>query len=173
MSEKLPARLRQTKCKGEHDYQEQSTDLRQSRDVLDERAPLESDVVERSGEKYRRGRDVVYVTVVRCNSGVTTRHTQHVLGEGRRNCAQSSSANENQLSPSEKKSGETTPRLADVDVDAAGLRKRARYFCERQRAAEREQAAGDPDHEERKWAGKLVCYAGRRTKNSRTDRRAD
>ena len=75
--------------------------------------------------------------------------------------------------PAEEEGGQPPPPVADEDVDAARLRERARDLGERERAAEREEAARDPDRDERQGPGQLVGDAGRRAEDSGADRGAD
>ena len=75
--------------------------------------------------------------------------------------------------PAEEKTGRTAPAFAQVDVEAAGLGQRRRELGERQRAAERDGAAGHPEAEHHERIGNLAGDAGRRAEDAGADRDAD
>src|SRR5262249_9933990 len=82
-------------------------------------------------------------------------------------------ADDRELRPAEEKRRQPAPRVANENVDAASLGERAGDLGERQRAAERHDAAGDPDAEERQRSWQPLRDAGRGSEDSRADRDAD
>ena len=74
-----------------------------------------------------------------------------------------------QVGPAEDEAGRVAERLADVDVEAAGLGVRHRQLGERERAADREDAAQDPGGEHDREAREVLRHAVRRAEDPGAD----
>src|SRR5262249_47024766 len=78
-----------------------------------------------------------------------------------------------ELGPSEEEGGETSPRVPNEDVNSAGLGKGAGDFSQCESSAQRDDAAGHPNAEERQRSRQLLRDAGRRAEDAGSDRDAD
>ena len=169
----MAAGLRQPdRDRDDHDEQ-QAEVLRDRRDVLEQRAPPNADVVEPGDDRDGERRDVVDPAVVRRDARIESEHSQQVFGERRRDRAERRRANDRQLGPAEKERRKTSPRIANEDEDAARLGECAGDLGQRERAAQRDDSAGDPDAEERKRTRQSIRDARRRSEDPRADRDAD
>jgi hypothetical protein len=99
----------------------------------------------------------VDIGAVRRDARVVAEDSQEILGEGGGDRTERRCTDDDELRPAEEKGGETPPRFADVDVNSTSARKYSGDFGESQRAAKREESAGDPDREQRKRSGSLFA----------------
>ena len=110
---------------------------------------------------------------VRVGAGVVAERTLQVLAEHRRDGAGRRRANQHQLGPAEQKPGQPSPAFAQIDIPAAGLGERRGQLGDRQRAAQRDQPAKNPNRQHQR----RIRYTGRdhrrRAEDARSDRDAD
>src|SRR3954462_12147568 len=100
------------------------------------------------------------VPAVRRERRVVAERAQEIFREGRRDRAEGRGADDRQLGPAEEERGEATPRPTNEIENAAGVRVGSGDFGERQRTAQRENAAGDPHREHRYRPGQPVRDSG-------------
>jgi hypothetical protein len=115
----MPACLRQAESERKDDDEQQSADFRQRRDVLDSAGSSHTDIIECGRDDDRRCRDVVNVRGVRRNPGIIAQDPDEILGECRRDRAESRRANHHELRPPEQERGKAAPCLAYENVNAA------------------------------------------------------
>ena len=169
----VTTRLRQSERERENDEKKKRARLRDRRQVLYERSPLHSHVVERRQKKDCSGRDVMDVFTVGRDSGVVAKNANEVFRERRGYRAECRGTYENQLGPTEEKRGKPAPRFANEDVHSARARESAADLGKSERPTQSEESTGQPDRKQGKWTGKLVGDACGRAKNARADGRAD
>ena len=169
----VPTRLRQPDREREHDDERQGAVLGEGRQVLHQTAPAHTQDVERRCERDCSGSDIPSPVTVRRQRRVVAAHAQRVLGERDRDGAHRRGADHHEFRPAEQKGRQPAPPFADVDIQPASLRVHTRDLGQRERAAQRHDAACHPDHHQRKRAGKLLRDAGRRPEDAGSDGRAD
>src|ERR1700730_4333732 len=98
---------------------------------------------------------------------------EQVLAEHDGDPAERRGAYQHQFRPSEEKGFATAPSLAEVRVEATGLRQRGGKLGKRQRAAQGDETAGDPEPEHQRRTGNLLRDPRRRSEDPRADRNAD
>ena len=105
----------------------------------DRRAEVDADDVDGGGEGDRRGRQRPRRQVVRHR--IDAEGAEGVLAEDHGDPAERRRADQDQLRPAEEEAGEAAPALAKVRVEPAGFRQRGGELGERERAAQRDDAA--------------------------------
>ena len=98
---------------------------------------------------------------------------QQVLAEDDRDSAERGRTKEDELGPAEEKRDGTAPTFAEVGVEAARVGQRRRQFGERQRAAERDEPASDPQADHDRRARDDPRDPGRRPEDAGADGDAD
>ena len=165
--------FRQTDDERQQDDDHQAAVLGDGGEILHQRAPPQSDHIDRRHERQCAGGQVVGVIVVRSHRGVVPQGPDEILPERERNTAQGRGADEREFGPAVEERWQASPRFADVHEVATRAREGPRQFGQRQRTAECKQTAGGPHGQQRQGSRQLVRDAGRRAEDTGTDRGAD
>ena len=153
-----PAAVRATERHRGGDQHPERQEFRRRRDVHHRRTQAHADDVGGGGEGDGGRRERSRADDVRHR--IDAERPQQVLAEHDRDAAERRRPEDDELRPAEQKRGAASPAFAKVGVEAARLRQRRRQFRERERAAERDEPAGDPDA--RSWPPGSTRVARRR-----------
>ena len=132
-----------TRAEGEQAEGEQRRVLERRGDALQGRGPLHAEVVDRADDEDGERGDVAHLRVSQAHE------VAEVLGEDRRDRPERGGADHGQLRPAEQERGQRPVCLEQIGEDAARARQRARQLRDRERAAQRDDAAEDPAQENR------------------------
>ena len=104
---------------------------------------------------------------------VDAERPEQVFAEHYGDAAERRGANQDELRPAEDKTSRPAPSFAQIGIEAARFRQRRRELRQRQRAAERDDAADDPQRDHQLGTRHLLRDSCRRSEYARADRDAN
>ena len=158
--------------KRQEDEHHQRAVLGAGGEIQDERAPAHAVVIQGRRDRDGRRGDVVHQSRILEERRVPADRAQQVLGKRRGNRAERRGPDQHQLGPPEEERRQPAETLADVHVHPARARKHRRELRVRERAAQREQPAQNPDQEHERRLGHAAGDHRRCAKDAAADGRA-